>query len=310
MARVAARTPTGHLLFSSLSRWRCRSLRQFLTAMWSSEGDLAQLAGLFSPSSLPSSPLRRTRSAFTLGGLSLPLPSFGEFPSLSLFSLAGLFDFQGSVGRDDAGADCDDFGEGNVFELGAVGGGGAGDVVRGAEIARLDEAAVGWAAFGLNVPTVSFAAFWQKLQDGTPRILRGGGSGIDDIDSAEANADADEYDDDDEEETPLPSPTPGVTPPPAPAPSAQLPPATPFWSKAWQSLSRAQPSACGHAHALSFLTGDLILLGGMYGSFLTHVDTGRRGWLSMEAILNWDTPDVRIPLESGAGEEDRFVPTG
>ncbi|KNC99422.1 uncharacterized protein SPPG_05663 [Spizellomyces punctatus DAOM BR117] len=84
------------------------------------------------------------------------------------------------------------------------------------------------------------------------------------------------------------------------------------WTKAWASVTGSATRnlrPCGHRHPFHFLEGDLVLMGGMYGSFLEDRSTGRREWLSMDAVLNWNTPDLRLPL-GGDEEDDRLVPSG
>ncbi|KAJ3077599.1 hypothetical protein HK102_005097, partial [Quaeritorhiza haematococci] len=72
---------------------------------------------------------------------------------------------------------------------------------------------------------------------------------------------------------------------------------------------------CSHSrgHSFDFLRGDLVVLGGYYGSFLTHTPTQQKSWLSMEVVLNWvknGAPPPSLPFELQGDEEDVHVPSG
>ncbi|KAJ3283031.1 hypothetical protein HK104_010583 [Borealophlyctis nickersoniae] len=86
------------------------------------------------------------------------------------------------------------------------------------------------------------------------------------------------------------------------------------WSKAWSSIAGGTirgTHPCGHRHPFHFVKGDVVVLGGMYGSFLSHKETGARGWLSMDAILNWGAPaDVQLPLDLPYGADDQYIASG
>ncbi|KAI8921850.1 hypothetical protein DFJ77DRAFT_669 [Powellomyces hirtus] len=82
------------------------------------------------------------------------------------------------------------------------------------------------------------------------------------------------------------------------------------WSKAWSSITGANTKnlrSCGHKHPFHFFEGDLVLLGGMYGSFLSDRKTGKKAWLTMDAVLGFAPVDVGLSIED---VEDRLVPSG
>ncbi|KAI9000259.1 Alpha/Beta hydrolase protein [Gaertneriomyces semiglobifer] len=82
------------------------------------------------------------------------------------------------------------------------------------------------------------------------------------------------------------------------------------WTKAWASLSAGtmrETQPCGHHHPFHFMDGDVVVLGGMYGSFLSDAKTKRRAWVGMDAVLNWVSVDCALSLDD---DDDRLVPSG
>ncbi|KAI9207796.1 uncharacterized protein BJ171DRAFT_255374 [Polychytrium aggregatum] len=69
------------------------------------------------------------------------------------------------------------------------------------------------------------------------------------------------------------------------------------------------PEPINH-HFFDFLKGDLIVLGGFYGSFLKNKHTEHRSWLTMEAVLSWGAPGIKLPLSFDEVENDAHVPSG
>ncbi|KAJ3175626.1 hypothetical protein HDU87_006124 [Geranomyces variabilis] len=82
------------------------------------------------------------------------------------------------------------------------------------------------------------------------------------------------------------------------------------WKKAWSSLTSLNTRhlrPCGHRHPFHFLEGDLVLLGGMYGSFLADKKTGQTAWLTTDHLFGFTSVDVGLSLDD---VDDRLVPAG
>ncbi|KAJ3152236.1 hypothetical protein HDU89_001455 [Geranomyces variabilis] len=80
--------------------------------------------------------------------------------------------------------------------------------------------------------------------------------------------------------------------------------------KAWSSLTSLNTRhlrPCGHRHPFHFLDGDLVLLGGMYGSFLADKKTGQTAWLTTDHLFGFTSVDVGLSLDD---VDDRLVPAG
>ena len=85
---------------------------------------------------------------------------------------------------------------------------------------------------------------------------------------------------------------------------------TSYWTQESQEPLPSTQLPCGHAHAFSFLKGDLVLMGGFYGSHLKNTTTQIRDWLSMELILGIKKGNVSLPLDLLLGKELDHVPDG
>ncbi|KAJ3155746.1 hypothetical protein HDU86_004215 [Geranomyces michiganensis] len=80
--------------------------------------------------------------------------------------------------------------------------------------------------------------------------------------------------------------------------------------KAWSSITKSYTRhlrPCGHRHPFHFLEGDLVLLGGMYGSFLADKKTGQTAWLSTDHLFGFAKVNVGLSLED---VDDSLVPAG
>ena len=75
-------------------------------------------------------------------------------------------------------------------------------------------------------------------------------------------------------------------------------------------ISLESSENCHHSHIFDFLKGDLILLGGFYGSHLVNKHTQSREWLSMELLLGLKhSSHVHLPLQEEI-IESTLVPDG
>ncbi|KAJ3043446.1 hypothetical protein HDV00_005144 [Rhizophlyctis rosea] len=222
------------------------------------------------------------------------LDEFGKFPSLSLFSsLSRLFDFQSSgLLSDDETEEQEAVKDGpprastplntlaSLFRDSRIGGAASVEENKSKSSEQLSPSPVGWAAFGLNL-TLPFSS----LLPTSPSLSRSASSPSTNIQSEPIRP-----------STPV-------------ADATAAPPS--LWAKVLETVTGPKTLPCGHtSHQFDFLSGDVVLIGGMYGSFLSHKETGRQVWLSTDAILNWVTPNVHLPLDLGFGEDDELVPSG
>jgi hypothetical protein len=68
-------------------------------------------------------------------------------------------------------------------------------------------------------------------------------------------------------------------------------------SRGGEESSSAQRPQPKHNSRFSFLTGDLILMGGFYGSYLKNSLTDARDWLSLDVLLGFKNTNISLPLD-------------
>ncbi|KAJ3023288.1 hypothetical protein HKX48_003739 [Thoreauomyces humboldtii] len=110
--------------------------------------------------------------------------------------------------------------------------------------------------------------------------------------------------------TPSSSPTPPPDPRSASPDASAATTAAAALSKVWSSITGSNTRhlrPCGHRHIFDFLDGDVVVLGGMYGSFLSEKGTGKKVWLTMDSLLGFASVDVGLRLD---GVDDRLEPSG
>lgn len=52
-----------------------------------------------------------------------------------------------------------------------------------------------------------------------------------------------------------------------------------------------------HKSRFSFLSGDLVLMGGFYGSYLKNATTSIRDWLTLDVLLGFKSTSISLPLD-------------
>ena len=52
-----------------------------------------------------------------------------------------------------------------------------------------------------------------------------------------------------------------------------------------------------HKSRFSFLSGDLVLMGGFYGSYLKNATTSIRDWLTLDVLLGFKSTNIALPLD-------------